>query len=579
LQPIKETIKELFGEYPASLRLSIPPNIEMGDFTIECFPLSKQFKLSPDKIASPIAERFSLNDLITKVQSLGPYLNLKINNAKLFEYYINIINSGKNLDEVQTKTKERFMVEYLSPNTNKPLHLGHMRNGSIGMAISNLLKAVGNEVIKTNLVNDRGIHICKSMLAWQKWAECATPQSTNTKGDHFVGKWYVRYAQELDKNPDLEQEAQELLKKWEAGDQATVDLWKTMNQWVLEGFNQTYQKFGLEFDAYYYESNTYLLGKDIIADGLKKQILTKNPKGNTVFQLPADEFGLNKDGTHKEVTVLRPDGTSVYMTQDLGTTVLKFQEHNLDQSIFVVGSEQEYHFKCLFAILKALGFEWADKCFHLSYAMVYLPEGKMKSREGKVVDADDLIQQMTELAAEEIKQRDPQNKLSTEEIETRAKKIAVGAIKYYFLSVKSTQDIHFDPKASISFDGSTGPYCQYAYARIFGILENAQEKNIELQSNNDFSLLGNPEELLLIQKLIQFPGEIVSAIQEHNPSKVANQVFEIAKSFNQFYNKHRVISDEIGTELTQSRLALIKATAQVLKQGLNLLGIEVLERM
>jgi arginyl-tRNA synthetase len=472
---------------------------------------------------------------------------------------------------------KRAMVEYLSPNTNKPLHLGHLRNGALGMAIANMLEATGHWVVKANLINDRGVHICKSMLAWQRWGQGATPESEGIKGDHFVGNYYVRYAREVEEDPALENQVQQLLQKWEAGDPDVVKLWKKMNGWVYEGFAETYRQFGLEFDTYYYESDTYKLGKDIIQEGLQKKVFVTDDRNNTVFYLPQAAFGRDKNGELKKITVLRPDDTSLYITQDIGTAILKINDHHLDYSIYVVGSEQEYHFKCLFMMLDALGYAWAKDCTHLSYGMVYLPEGKMKSREGKIVDADDLISEMKKLAVDEIRQRDPEKRLSEEEVIRRADKIGVGAIKFYLLRVRPIQSINFDPAESISFDGFTGPYCQYAYARIFGILEKSGNPVFDI-NNCDFSVLGNTEELQLLQKLIQFPDEVQSAVSEFNPSKIAVHVFNTAKAFNQFYNKHPVLHAE-NDRLVNARLALIKATAVVLKKGLNLLGIEVLENM
>jgi arginyl-tRNA synthetase len=470
------------------------------------------------------------------------------------------------------------MVEYLSPNTNKPLHLGHMRNGSLGMALSNILKASNFEVIRANLVNDRGVHICKSMLAWLRWGGEETPESTGLKGDHFVGKWYVRYAIEADKDPHLDEEVQEMLQKWEAGDPETIKLWEKMNKWVYDGFAETYQNLGLQFDVFFYESETYKSGKDIITEGISKKVFYQDVKGNVVFDLPEEKFGLNKGGQPKKVTALRSDGTSVYITQDIGTSVLKMNDYDLSRSIYVVGSEQIHHFQCLFEILKKLGYDWAGGLFHLSYGMVYLPEGKMKSREGKVVDADNLIGEVKQLAVEEIRKRYADDKhISEEDIEERAGKVAVGAIKFYLLRVSTSQDIHFDPKESLSFEGFTGPYCQYAYARICGILRNAKKK-AENFTQADFSLLGNPEELLLLQKMIQFPFEVEKAANEYSPIKVLSQTYEVAKAFNQFYNAHSVLQAE-DEKLVVARLELIKATAVVIKNGLELLGIEVMEKM
>ena len=578
LVKIGEATEKAFGQGPDHLDMSFPPKTELGDFTVGCFPLASQFRKSPQEIAKKISKKIVPDDVIQEVRVAGPYLNIKIFPAVLFgEVCSQIISENKKYGESLADQSTRVMVEYLSPNTNKPLHLGHLRNGALGMSTSLMLEATGHGVVKANLINDRGVHICKSMLAWKRWGNDSTPESAGLKGDHFVGSWYVRFAQETDKNQTLENDVQTMLQKWEAGDAKTVKLWETMNNWVYDGFGETYNKFGLEFDVFYYESDAYKMGKDVIQKGLENNVFSKDDHGNTVFDLPAAEFGQEKDGETKKVTVLRPDNTSLYITQDIATSILKVAQYKLDFSIYVVGSEQEYHFKCLFLILGSLGYAWAKDCYHLSYGMVYLPEGKMKSREGKIVDADDLIAEMKKLAVDEICQRDPEGRLSDEEINHRAKKISIGAIKFYLLRVRPTQSINFDPVESISFDGFTGPYCQYAYARIFGILAKTPDSLTELQGG-DFSLLGNAEELLLLQKLIQFPEEVKTAAQEFNPSKIAAHIFNTAKAFNQFYNKHHVLRAETE-KLVSARLALIKATAIVLKKGLNLLGIEVLENM
>jgi arginyl-tRNA synthetase len=550
----------------------------MGDLAVGCFPLAKQFRKSPAEIAGNIVARIQPDDVIIKASAAGPYINLKIAGNALFSDVCNHITSRDTaFGSSDVGQNRRAMVEYLAPNTNKPLHLGHLRNGALGMAVANMYQATGHWVVKANLVNDRGVHICKSMLAWQRWGNGATPESEGMKGDHFVGKYYVRYSREADKDENLENEIQQMLQKWEAGEPETIDLWKMMNGWVYDGFGATYRRFGLIFDTFYYESDTYKLGKDIIQQGLEKKALALDQNGNTVFFLPEEEFGRDKSGELKRVTVLRADETALYITQDIGTAILKITDHDLDYSIYVVGSEQEYHFKCLFSMLDALGYEWAKNCYHLSYGMVYLPEGKMKSREGKIVDADDLISEMIRLAEDEIRQRDPAGRLSEEEIKNRAEKIGVGAIKFYLLRVRPNQSINFDPAESISFDGFTGPYCQYAYARISGIREKAKSAATTLP-NPDFSLLGNAEEVQLLQKLIEFPAEVQSAVADLSPSKVAGHVFNTAKAFNQFYNTHPVLQAN-SEPLVSARLELIKATAVVLKNGLNLLGVEVLENM
>ena len=583
---LKETIldkigvaaEKAYGQLPEQLELGFPPNTEMGHFAVGCFPLAKQFRKSPAEIAGNIVDHLQPDDVIAEVSAAGPYINLKIAGDILFGDVCNhIISRDTAYGSSDLGQGRRAMVEYLAPNTNKPLHLGHLRNGALGMAVANMYQATGHWVVKANLVNDRGVHICKSMLAWQRWGNGTTPQSEGIKGDHFVGQYYVRYAREADKEQNLENEIQQMLQRWEAGDPETIDLWKKMNGWVYDGFANTYRRFGLLFDVFYYESDTYKLGKDIIHQGLAKKALSLDQNGNTVFFLPEEEFGRDKNGELKRVTVLRSDETALYITQDIGTAILKISDHNLDYSIYVVGSEQEYHFKCLFAMLDALGYEWAKNCYHLSYGMVYLPEGKMKSREGKIVDADDLISEMIKLAQDEIRQRDPEGRLSEEEVTSRAEKIGVGAVKFYLLRVRPNQSINFDPAESISFDGFTGPYCQYAYARISGIREKAKNTATALPKP-DFSLLGNAEEVQLLQKLIEFPAEVQSAVQDLNPSKVAGHIFNTAKTFNQFYNKHQVLQAD-SAQLISARLELIKATAVVMKNGLDLLGVEVLENM
>ena len=578
LDKIAAAAQKIYNQIPDGLEIGFPPNTDLGHFAVACFPLARQFRSSPADIAKKLAENILTDDVLQKATATGPYLNLTLFPGILFgdvcsEIFAADSSYGKSL----TGRNKRVMVEYLSPNTNKPLHLGHLRNGALGMSVAKLYETTGHWVVKANLINDRGVHICKSMLAWQRWGDGSTPESVGKKGDHFVGEWYVRFAREADSDADLENQVQKMLQQWESGNSETVGLWKTMNSWVYDGFSRTYQNFGLEFDAFYYESDTYKLGKDVIQQGLKAKVFVSDEHGNTVFQLPAKDFGQEKNGDAKKVTVLRPDGTSLYITQDIATSILKIEEHDLNFSIYVVGSEQEYHFKCLFQILADLGYEWAQDCYHLSYGMVYLPEGKMKSREGKIVDADDLIAEMKKLAADEIHQRDPEKNLSDDEVNRRAEIIGIGAVKFYLLRVRPTQSINFDPAESISFDGFTGPYCQYAYARIFGILEKVASANLN-PDNTDFALLGNTEELQLLQKVMEFPAEVEGAVKELNPSRIAVHTFNTAKAFNQFYNKHKVVQAG-NDQLVSARLALIKATAVVLKKGLDLLGIAVLENM
>jgi arginyl-tRNA synthetase len=443
------------------------------------------------------------------------------------------------------------------------------------MSISKIQNYEGRDVSKIILVNDRGIHICKSMLAWQKFGNGETPESTGLKGDHFVGKYYIRFAIESEKNPTLNDEAQVMLQKWEAGDKEVVELWEKMNKWVYDGFDQTYNTFVFEFDKYYYESQTYKLGKDIILDGLKKGVFKKGEEESIYFELPEDEFGLDENKDKKKVILIRKDGTTVYITQDIGTAIARFADYKFDKMIYVVGSEQRYHFQCLVSILKALGYAWAENIFHFSYGMVYLPEGKMKSREGKVVDADNFYEEMFNLAKEAVLEK--HSELEKLEIEKRARIIALGAIKFYILRVGAEQDINFDPNESISFNGFTGPYCQYAYARIAGILRKAELENIKYK-DCDYSLLGNPEERLLLQKIVLLNEKVSDSAESLSPSTLAVHIYETAKAFNQFYHKHQIVGID-SDNLARARLKLISQVALVLKESLDLLGIDVLESM
>ena len=577
LTSVETACQTVFEQPPQDLKLNFPPNVEFGDFAVECFPLAKQFRQNPAKIAQTIAADIQPNESIQTVTAVGPYVNFKLHNSLMFGGVCTEILKKKTFGTSTAGIGKRVMVEYLSPNTNKPLHLGHIRNGVLGMGVSNLLEATGHTVTKANLVNDRGVHICKSMLAWKKWANGETPDSTCTKGDHFVGDCYVRYDEEAKKNPKLQDEVQEMLRKWESSDPATIKLWEMMNQWVYNGYEETYRKLGFLFDVFYYESNTYTLGKDLVQAGLGEGVFNEAESGAVIAPLPIDEFGAEKDGNQKVVTLLRDDGTSVYITQDLGTAKLKFNEHRPDRSIYVVATEQNYHFRCLFKLLKMLGFEWADGCYHLSYGMVNLPEGRMKSREGTVVDADDLIEEMRQLAEDEIRRRDTEDTLSHKAIQKRAIAIGLAAIKFYLLRTRPELDINFEPNESISFDGFTGPYCQYAYARCASILRKSESRGLA-SIEPDFSLLGTAEELELLRGLIQFPDVVADAARELTLARICNHVFAVAQALNQFYHRHPVLAAEPAA-LAAARLALVSASAIVIRNALTLLGIEALEEM
>ena len=572
LEIILEGVEALYGKKPLEeIIIETPPNIQLGDFAVGCFLFAKQFKKSPTEIAKELAKKLEeKNSDFAQFSAVGPYINLKIDNQKLFK------NICREKLKPFKKNGQTVMVEYLSPNTNKPLHIGHLRNGSTGMAMSLILEFTGYNVVKANLVNDRGIHICKSMLAWQKFGKGATPESTGIKGDHFIGDYYVLFSEKSKQDPSLLDEVQVMLKKWEEGDPEVIKIWKMMNAWVLAGFKDSYKKIGLEFDIEYLESEIYKSGKEIVKEGAKRGILVEEDSGALFYMLPKKEFGENEDGTFKKLTLLRENGTSVYATQDIAVAAKKAIDYKLDASIYVVGEEQEYYFKTLFAALQGLGYSWADRCYHLAYGMVDLPDGKMKSREGNVIDADDLIKDVVALAKKEIRIGD-EEKLGQREINSRATKISLGAIKFFLLRTGPKNKITFKIKESIAFDGFTGTYVQYAYTRAKGIVRKAESAGI-MDTESSFHLIGNnPEERLLAQQIILFSEKIEKAAETYNPSVVANAVYNLAKTFHKFYNEHPVITEE--TELASQRLALISTTAKIIETGLGLLGIETLENM
>ncbi len=533
--------------------LETPPSSELGDYSFPCFSLKEKLKDNPSKIALEIRNHISKSETIDYVQSNGPYVNFFLNKKKIAKDLIKEISAKKSKFGSQKLSKaERTMVEFPSPNTNKPLHLGHLRNMSIGESISRILEFNGEKVIRANLNNDRGIHICKSMLAYKKYGKNKKPDK---KTDHFVGDFYVKFNEALKKDKKLEEEAYEVLRKWETGDKETIELWKKMNKWVLDGFKETYKKFKVNFDKQYYESEIYTKGKDIVLEGLKKKIFRKNTNGAVVFDLPENEKVL-----------LRPDGTSVYMTQDLYLAILKLKKFNLSKSIYVVGNEQNYHFDVLFSILDRLGYS-KSKFMHLSYGMVNLPEGKMKSREGTIVDADDLIGEVQNLVKKELNSR---YKLPKKEIESRSLKIALSAIKYFLLKIDAKKDMIFNPKESISFDGDTGPYILYSYARASSILKKAKKRkrfSIEKQLEK--------AEFELIKKLLQFKDIVTNAYNNMNPSVIANYSYQLSQLFNEFYHSCPVINSDNES----FRLALVSSFRQVLKNSLYLLGIEIMEEM
>jgi len=548
------------------INLEFPPNPAFGDIGIGCFQLARKFRKSPAGIASELAAEITGLPYTKSVKAVGPYFNLEIEPSSFINTVCHSIEKKQNrYGYAEKPVAKRVMVEYSAPNTNKPQHLGHIRNNILGLSVANILSAAGYSVVKVNLINDRGIHICKSMLAYQKWGKGATPESTGKKGDHFVGDFYVLYEKKARESPYLAEEAQEMLQKWEEGDKETVTLWKTMNEWVLEGFNETYYRLGCEFDRVYLESETYKLGRDIVLKGLRDGILRKNKSGDTIIDLSEFDIG--------EKVLLRKDGTSIYITQDVGTTVLKFTEYKLDRSIFVVASEQNLHFDILFHVLKRLGYHWAERCYHLSYGMVYLPEGKMKSREGNVVDADILMDELHTLAREEVLKRS--RDMGEEELEAVAEVVGLSALKYFMLKVHPQKDIHFIPEESLSFDGATGPYALYSYARLSSILRKGKGM---LEGEADYSRLGNAEELRLALLLAYFPQVVVEAAESYNPARVAAYIFSLSKAINKFHHDHLVLNPD-DTELTVARGNLIRAARQVLGNSLELFSITPLERM
>lgn len=555
-----------------------------GQVTLVVFPIVRFSKQSPEETAKNVGEYLVANLAeVTGYNVVKGFLNLVIAES----FWVSLFNDtllAPNFLSAKPRG-EKVMVEYSSPNTNKPLHLGHVRNNLLGYAVSELLKADGYDVVKVNLVNDRGIHICKSMLAWQKWGNGETPESSGIKGDHLVGKYYVvfdkEYKKEIDalkaegqteeeakKNAPLIKEAQQMLLKWEQNDAAVVALWETMNAWVYAGFDVTYKKLGVDFDKYYYESNTYLLGKDTVEEGLAKGVFFKKEDGSVWIDLTAD--GLDQK------LVLRADGTSVYITQDLGTAQMKFDDFSMDKSIYVVGNEQDYHFKVLFLILEKLGKTWAKGLYHLSYGMVDLPSGKMKSREGTVVDADDLIDEMVTTAKQKTEELGKTNDFAEDEKADLYSTIGLGALKYFLLKVEPKKRLLFDPAESIDFQGNTGPFIQYTHARIKSLLSRADYS----YAVADYSQLKlSATELDMIMLLAKYPTEISAAAKAYSPAFVANYLYEVAKLFNKFYHEVPPIIKEEDVAAKQHRLNICKVTADVIKAGTSILGIQVPERM
>lgn len=558
-----------------------------GTYTFVVFPYLKISRTTPENTATLLGEYLQENvKEVAGFNVVKGFLNLVLNQSSWLDLFTKIYQNSSR-GQMPSNGK-RVMVEYSSPNTNKPLHLGHLRNNFLGYSVAQILEANGYEVIKSNLVNDRGIHICKSMVAYLRFGNGETPESSGLKGDHLAGKYYVLFDKEYKneikelvasgqteevakKNAPILLEAQEMLRKWEANDQETVALWKQMNTWVYAGFDETYRKMGVEFDKFYYESDTYLLGKDIVEEGLQKGVFFKK-EDNSVWVDLTDE-GLD------EKLVLRGDGTSVYITQDMGTADLKYEDFQIDKSVYVVGNEQDYHFDVLFKILKKLGRPYGEGLYHLSYGMVDLPTGKMKSREGTVVDADDLMQEMVDTAEKHTKELGKIEGFSAEQAEELYQILGLGALKYFLLKVDPKKRMLFNPQESIEFQGFTGPFVQYSHARIASILRKADQIGVDYQ-NPDFTGIGSiaQSESDLIYILNEFENKLRLAGEEYSPSIIAHYLFELAKEYNRFYADQQIFAEE-NPELVAFRVALSKLTAQTIKKGMGLLGIQVPDRM
>lgn len=583
---LSKAVQTLYNQHPeGDFQIQKTRKEFEGDLTIAVFPLIKYSRKSPEQTAEDIGNYLLKNiPYIAKFNIIKGFLNIVIKDNYWLNFLITEI-SKKDFGVNYNNQGAKWIIEYSSPNTNKPLHLGHIRNNILGWSIAKILEANGKNVIKVNLINDRGIHICKTMLAWLKWGNNITPESAGIKGDHLIGKFYVHFDKELKKEIEVIKntgisdeealsqaplmiEAQEMLRKWEAGDKDIISLWEKMNSWVYAGFEETYNKMGISFDRTYYESQTYLLGKEITEEGLRKNILFKKEDGSLWVDL-TDE-GLD------EKLLLRSDGTSVYITQDLGTAKSRYDDYSPEKLIYVVGNEQNYHFQVLKKILNKLGYEWHSRIHHLSYGMVELPEGKMKSREGNVVDADELMDEMYETAKKTTNELGKTDDFSKEEANELFNTISLGALKYFILKVDPGKNMLFNPKDSIDFDGNTGPFIQYTHARICSLLRKAG-KYIQLSNNNiNFNLLDEEKRILMLCH--DFPKIVKEAGAELSPAIIANYIYELTKTYNSFYQKIPVLK-EPNEQIKAFRLTLSANTGKIIKSGMNLLGIDVPERM
>lgn len=590
IESIAAAIKTLYGQEAATDKIQLQKTRKEfeGDFTLVVFPFLQLSRKRPEETAAEIGELLKANQpVVSSYNVVKGFLNIAIAPTYWAGLLHDIDKCPKWGITEPTADSPLVMVEYSSPNTNKPLHLGHIRNNLLGYALSNIIAANGNKVVKTNIVNDRGIHICKSMLAWQKWGNGETPASSNKKGDHLIGDYYVAFdkhykaelnelmaqgmsKEEAEAASPLMAEAREMLVKWEAGDAQVRKLWETMNGWVYEGFDETYRKLGVSFDKIYYESDTYLVGKETVLDGLKKGVFYRRPDESVWADLSGD--GLD------EKLLLRSDGTSVYMTQDIGTAQLRFRDYPIDKMVYVVGNEQNYHFQVLSLLLDKLGFSWGKGLVHFSYGMVELPEGKMKSREGTVVDADDLMEEMIATARETSQELGGKlDGLTPEEAADINRIIGLGALKYFMLKVDARKNMLFNPKESIDFNGNTGPFIQYTYARTRSIERKAAEAGIDVEAATAPAAISE-KECSIIRMLNEYPSVVRQAGSDYSPSGIANYAYELAKEYNQFYHDYSILREE-NTDVKTFRILLTRNVGKVIKSAMNLLGIEVPERM
>ena len=581
-------VKELYGqEIPEKLATLQKTRAEFeGNLTLVVFPFLKMSKKAPEATAEEIGQYLKEHcSAVSGYNVVKGFLNLSIG-GNAWINVLNEIDANPHYGEKPVTEKSPLvMIEYSSPNTNKPLHLGHVRNNLLGWSLAQIMTANGNKVVKTNIVNDRGIHICKSMLAWLKWGNGETPETSGKKGDHLIGDYYVAFdkhyreevkelmakgmsEEEAKNEAPLIKEAHEMLVKWEQNDPEVRGLWRKMNEWVYAGFDETYKALGVGFDKIYYESDTYLEGKEKVEEGLAKGLFYRREDGSVWADLTGE--GLD------EKLLLRSDGTSVYMTQDIGTAKLRFQDYPIDQMIYVVGNEQNYHFQVLSILLDKLGFKWGKDLVHFSYGMVELPNGKMKSREGTVVDADDLMQLMVDDALKTSQELGKFNDMTDEERKEIARIVGMGALKYFILKVDARKNMLFNPEESIDFNGNTGPFIQYTYARIRSILRKAEAEGLVAKTSDSINL--NEKEIALIQKMSEYGAAVAQAGKDYSPSGIANYCYELTKAFNQFYHDYSILGAETQ-ELKQLRLALAKNVAKTIKNGMSLLGIEVPERM